>query len=76
MAKQEKDLLLALAMWAQYDHILPYARGGTSNLDNIVVACAPCNFGRMNYTLEEVGLTDPRLREPVRSTWGGLENFR
>ena len=61
------------AMWAQYDHILPHARGGNSDLENIVVTCAPCNYGRMNYTLEEVGLMDPRLREPVRSDWDGLE---
>jgi len=64
------------AMWAQYDHILPHSRGGTSELSNMVVTCAPCNFGRMEYTLEEVGLADPRDREPVRSTWDGLERFR
>jgi hypothetical protein len=61
------------AMFAQYDHILPHARGGNNDLQNIVVTCAPCNYGRMNYTLEEVGLADPRLREPVRSAWDGLE---
>ena len=61
------------AMWAQYDHILPHTRGGNSDLENIVITCAPCNYGRMNNTLEEVGLADPRLREPVRSTWDGLE---
>lgn len=64
------------AMWAQYDHVIPYARGGTNDLENLVIACAPCNFGRMNYTLEEVGLDDPRCREPVPSYWDGLERFR
>lgn len=64
------------AMWAQYDHLVPYARGGTGELLNLVVTCAPCNFGRWKYTLEEVGLIDPRLREPVRSSWDGLERFR
>ena len=63
------------AMWAQYDHVLPHARGGNNDLENIVVACAPCNYGRMNYTLEEVGLADPRLREPIRTTWDGLERL-
>jgi hypothetical protein len=29
----------------------------------------------MHYTLEEVGLADPRLREPIRSTWDGLERL-
>jgi 5-methylcytosine-specific restriction endonuclease McrA len=63
------------AMWVQYDHILPHARGGDNSLDNMVITCAPCNFGRMNYCLEEVGLIDPRTREPVRSSWDGLERF-
>lgn len=64
------------AMWAQYDHILPHARGGTNDIDNVILTCAPCNFGRGDYMLEEVGLLDPRQREPRRSSWDGLERFR
>lgn len=63
------------AMWAQYDHVVPHARGGSNDFDNLVVTCAACNFGRMNYLLAEVGLSDPRLREPIRSNWDGLERF-
>ena len=63
------------AMWAQYNHIVPFKRGGLNNLENLVVSCAPCNFGRMQYTLDEVGLLDPRGREPVRARWDGLERF-
>ncbi|MCX6971643.1 MAG: HNH endonuclease [Verrucomicrobia bacterium] len=57
-------------------HLLPHARGGTNDLENIVITCAPCNYARMNHTLEEVGLIDPRTREPIKSTWDGLERFR
>ena len=64
------------AMWAQYDHVLPHSRGGTNDLSNMVVTCAPCNFGRMEFTLEEVGLADPRNREPAHLAWDGLERFR
>jgi hypothetical protein len=64
------------AMWAQYDRILPHSRGGTNDLSNMAVTCAPCNFGRMEFTLEEVGLTDPRDRKPICSSWDGLERFR
>jgi hypothetical protein len=64
------------AMWAQYDHLLPHAKGGSNDLENIVVTCAPCNFGRMCYSLEEVGLADPRSRAPIRSDWDGLERFK
>jgi hypothetical protein len=62
-------------LWATYDHVLPHSRGGTSSLDNVVIACQPCNATRWYYTLEEVGLADPRLYEPVRSSWDGLERF-
>jgi hypothetical protein len=61
------------AMWLQYDHVLPHARGGTNEYDNLIVSCAPCNNGRSNLTLEEAGLADPRLRAPIRSDWRGLE---
>jgi len=64
------------AMWVQYDHVLPHARGGNNELENIVITCAPCNYARMSYTLDEVGLIDPRTREPIRSNWDGLERFR
>jgi 5-methylcytosine-specific restriction endonuclease McrA len=63
------------AMWAQYDHVVPHARGGTNHLYNLVVTCAPCNYARMSYTLEEVGLLDPRRFDAVRSNWDGLERF-
>lgn len=62
-------------MWLQYDHVLPHARGGNNDLDNIVITCAPCNYGRMNWTLEEVGLLDPRTQAIARSDWDGLERF-
>lgn len=61
------------AMWAQYDHVIPHALGGDSSLDNLVVTCAPCNFGRMNHSLEEVSISDPRKRAPLSSHWDGLE---
>ncbi len=60
-------------MWAQYDHVLPHARGGSSNIDNLVVTCAPCNYGRMNYTLSESGLHDPRDQPARIGAWTGLE---
>lgn len=61
------------AMWAQFDHLVPHARGGKNEEDNLVVTCGPCNFGRMGHTLEEVGLSDPRARQPIQSGWVGLE---
>lgn len=68
-------------MQLQYDHMLPNSRGGDSGADNIVVTCGPCNFGRMERTLEEVGLIDPRAEKresgwSFAKRWIGLEQFR
>lgn len=62
-------------LWLQYDHLLPHARGGGNGIENVVVTCAPCNYGRMNRTLDEVGLTDPRRRRVIRTSWDGLERM-
>lgn len=62
-------------MWATYDHLLPHSRKGTSDRDNMVIACQPCNCARMHYTLDELGLLNPLFREPTRSSWDGLERF-
>lgn len=61
------------ALWLQYDHILPHARGGSNSIANMLVACAACNYGRMDYTFEEVGFAPIATLEPVRSSWDGLE---
>jgi len=63
-------------MWLQYDHVLPNSRGGESTFDNVIVTCAPCNFGRMERTLDEVGLIDPRLSVIAAARWDGLERLR
>lgn len=63
------------ALWAQYDHVVPHSRGGATDLENLVVTCAPCNFARMEYTTEEVGLEDPRARPPQHGSWTGLEEI-
>ena len=35
------------------DHIMPKSRGGSDNLENLTVACAPCNLSKRDKTLEE-----------------------
>lgn len=63
------------ALWLQFDHILPHSRGGDNRLENVVITCAPCNYGRFHYTVEELDLIHPLEREPTRSDWNGLEDF-
>lgn len=62
-------------MWAQYDHLIPHSRGGENILTNLVVACAPGNYGRMQYTLQEAGLVNPLERLPREGAWRGLEQL-
>jgi 5-methylcytosine-specific restriction endonuclease McrA len=62
-------------MWLQYDHVLPNSRGGESSLANLIITCGPCNFGRMERTLAEVGLIDPRSMPILGSSWDGLERL-
>lgn len=36
-----------------FDHVVPLARGGTDNADNIVFACRACNWSKHDRTPEE-----------------------
>ncbi len=63
-------------MWLQYDHVIPHSAGGENTLENLVITCAACNFGKMEFTLEELGLSDPRDFEPIKSLWDGLERVK
>jgi hypothetical protein len=53
--------------------VVHHAAGGLTNAENLVTACWSCNFGKADYTLEEIGLEDPRLRPPkTLDDWDGL----
>lgn len=62
-------------LWLQYDHVEPHSHGGRSDPDNVVIACASCNFGKDRFTLRQLRLIDPRDTPPVSSQYNGLENF-
>ena len=62
------------ALWLQYDHVVPASYGGDSSADNVVVTCASCNFAKWDYQLAELGLLDPRDRQPIPTRWIGLTN--
>jgi len=61
-----------LSQGASLDHVLPHSRGRTDDPKNFVTACYNCQFGRNNWTLEEVGFNDPRDRPPIVDEWDGL----
>lgn len=62
-------------MWLQYDHVMVHSRGGETTMDNMVVTCSGCNFGRDRFTMDEVRLRDPRLHVRTPS-WDGWRNWR
>jgi len=35
------------------DHVIPYSKGGTEDLDNLVLCCQSCNSGKGVKSLEE-----------------------
>lgn len=57
------------------DHVLPHAFGGRTTLDNLVSACPGCNYGKWNYTIEQLGLDDPFSRPPLLTNWDGLTSL-
>ncbi len=58
---------------AVVDHIVPRKRGGRTESNNLVTACYPCNFGKGDHTLEDLGLSAPR--PAVRDAWDGLQSL-
>lgn len=63
-------------LWLQYDHVFPHSAGGGNTLSNLVITCSACNYGKKDYTLNELGLLDPREFPVITSQWDGLERIR
>lgn len=66
------------ALMASLDHALPRSRGGGNEPSNLLTACWPCQFGRMDWTYEEVQIADPRKSpaHPRLAGWKGLTQCR
>ena len=50
-----------------YDHVVPRARGGKTDWENIVTACAPCNLRKADRTPEQAGMR--LIVKPIRPSW-------
>jgi|JI10StandDraft_1071094.scaffolds.fasta_scaffold272318_2 hypothetical protein len=66
------------ALMASLDHALPRSRGGGNEASNLLTVCWPCQFGRMDWTYEEVQMADPRVCpvHPRLAGWKGLTQCR
>ena len=64
---------VALALRATIDHVKPLSRGGRTRIDNLVTSCWSCNYGKLNATLEQLGITNPlKRRNNPNRYWNGL----
>ena len=64
---------IALNFKATADHVVPIKRGGRTDINNLVTSCWGCNYGKLNATIEQMGLDDPRSRAPFKTNeWTGL----
>lgn len=66
---------LTLGLRGVVDHVYPHSLGGRTELDNLVTSCYSCNFGKAEYTLEQLGIDDPTVKQPKYDDWRGLTEF-
>ena len=60
------------ATWPVADHVVPWNLGGRTAPSNLVSSCASCNYGKANYTIEQLGLDSPWDFVPMKNHWNGL----
>jgi 5-methylcytosine-specific restriction endonuclease McrA len=44
---------------ATLDHVLPWSLGGRTDESNLVTCCWSCNYGKANFTVEQLGIGNP-----------------
>jgi 5-methylcytosine-specific restriction endonuclease McrA len=67
---------VVLGFSATIDHVDPFSSGGDSDLSNLVTTCWGCNFGKLNYSIDNLGINDPRnFPKKVNFTWNGLVDY-
>ena len=44
---------------ATLDHVLPWSLGGRTDESNLITCCWSCNYGKANFTVEQLGITSP-----------------
>lgn len=56
---------------ATLDHVIPWSLGGRTDESNLVTSCWSCNYGKANFTVEQIGIKNPfnsmTVRDPKSS---------
>ena len=62
------------AMQLVQNRVIPRSKGGTKSLDNLVISCAPCAYGRGEALPVDKGLISPVPQHgpSIKSDWDGL----
>jgi 5-methylcytosine-specific restriction endonuclease McrA len=71
-ASKHGTLLVARS---EYDHVTPLSLGGDDSEGNLVTSCPGCNYGKDRWSLQELGLVDPREQPVVPDEWNGLTSI-
>ncbi len=65
---------LYLTFRGSHDHLVPLAEGGTNDMDNLLTACWPCQFGKFKYSLRDLGMRTPGSASPTFDGWPNVVN--
>jgi hypothetical protein len=60
---------------ATLDHVLPWSLGGRTDESNLVTCCWSCNYGKANFTVEQIGIKNPLKSMTVRDPENKVERL-
>lgn len=60
---------------ATLDHVVPWSLGGRTDESNLVTSCWSCNYGKANFTVEQIGIKTPFNSMTVRDPESKVERL-
>ena len=60
---------------ATLDHVIPWSLGGRTDESNLVTSCWSCNYGKANFTVEQIGVKNPFNSMVVRDPENKVEQL-
>jgi 5-methylcytosine-specific restriction endonuclease McrA len=63
---------LYLTFRGSHDHLVPLAEGGTNDMDNLLTACWPCQFGKFRFSLDDLRIQLRKGPYPFIDQWASI----
>jgi len=63
---------LYLTFRGSHDHLVPFAEGGTNDMDNLLTACWPCQFGKFRFSLDDLRIQLRKDPYPFIDQWASI----